>query len=111
MVTALKNLSKKILQIVSSFVSAAPAGFLQSSRRAARSTRDASGESARRADFVALAQKVDDTIQALMDSFNDPSVVATPQDGGTALYGLLKTQLNTRVPAVGSVAASKLKTD
>lgn len=63
------------------------------------------------ADFVALAQKVDDTIQALMDSFNDPSVVATPQDGGTALYGLLKTQLNTRVPAVGSVAASKLKTD
>lgn len=63
------------------------------------------------ADYVALAKKVDDTIQALMDAFNDASVVPTPQDGGAGLYGLLLVQLAARVTPIGSVASNNLKAD
>ena len=60
-------------------------------------------------DYVALAQKVDDSIQAIVDAITDAVPVA--QDGGAGLQTSLLVALNASLAAIGSVAATALKSD
>lgn len=60
-------------------------------------------------DFVALAQKVEDKIRAIVDAITNAAVGS--MDGGAAFKAAIIAALNISLPAIGSVASQKLKTE
>jgi phage tail protein X len=61
------------------------------------------------ADYVALAQKVEDKVQAIVDAITNAAPGS--MDGGAAYKAAMIALLNASLPAIGPVAAQKTKTD
>ena len=61
------------------------------------------------ADYVALAQKVDDKIQALADAILNAT--PTPQDGGAAILTAANIALGVDPRWSADIASTKTKTD